>query len=330
MTDILDYLKAGESLTKGGNAIYSPNGIYHFSVWSTGEIGVSTEEIVGKTNQTHKVWSNGKKSSKDCFVCMQKDCNLVEYEVIAPSQNKPIWSNGTYKKADLPFFLMVEDDGSLSIYSGNDIKSKVKKIWSNNNLTKFKLKSYTMESINYDISKAIKHQTFEVSIYSLEVKNDTDLEQESNITHIVSFTNEQAWSNTLSESVTVESGVTVSIACVEASGKVGIEDTKSTTFSQSSTTTYQFEVTGTIKVPPHKKYKIDIRSVVCELEVPYSLKGVLHFDKLADCRGDHIRGTFTGKNAISVSAYYSEVDENGKVSEGKRIDENNITITKLH
>lgn len=184
-----------------------------------------------------------------------------------------------------------------------------------------------MESMEYDLDKAITYPTFEVLANSLEVNNNTDLEQESGITQIVEYTNTQSWSNTLSNSINLETGVTVKIACVQLGSKVGIETTQSTTFSQSSTTSHKFQVTGSIKVPPYKKYKIDLKSVIGELEVPYRLKGILHFDKSNDCRGDHIRGVFKGKNAITSSAYYSEIYKDGSLSDSKKIE--NILVTKL-
>ncbi len=94
---------AGTEL-EGGSWLASSNGHYRLAMQADGNLVLYWEG--------HPLWASGTAKHPGAVLEMQGDGNLVVYE-----GNRPIWSSGTDRGGNALYYLSLQDNGNVAIYS---------------------------------------------------------------------------------------------------------------------------------------------------------------------------------------------------------------------
>ncbi|HUC14625.1 MAG TPA: peptidoglycan-binding protein [Acidimicrobiales bacterium] len=106
-------LVAGSEL-KAGSWLASPNGHYRLAMRADGNLVLYWEG--------HPLWASNTAKHPGAFLEMQADGDLVVYQ-----GNRPIWSSGTDRGDTALYYLSLQDNGNVTIYS-----AARKAIWATN------------------------------------------------------------------------------------------------------------------------------------------------------------------------------------------------------
>jgi len=210
-----------------------------------------------------------------------------------------VWNSGKTAPGG-QFIARMQDDGNLVVYKGeNPAAGKV--LWQSGK-TDPVVSVDDLTEIDYDCQNAKILSEQPQQIPRLTAKNETATPQEMDLSGSVEVSQQAGWEDVESTQITVTGTITGGVPGV-LSGQVSVGVGETFTFKQNGSTarTSTLAWKAKVTVPAKTTYYAYVTVMESKINVPYKIKGTLHFEEGATLHRGTVTGMFAGTNSHDVT-----------------------------
>jgi hypothetical protein len=295
-----DILKSKDTL-EIGDYLRSKNKIYYAILQDDASFCIyQGEPCIHKAPDI--LWNN--RTTNPVFMVMNTDGRLGMYEgskATYPPSSAVVWYTQEFGPVG-EYFARLEDDGDFRIYQGNPL-SITKEIW--HAKVSDSIVSITVKDVNYDLGRAkILSKDFGEP-HITEIKNDSNIIQHARTKIDFTYEESDEWGD--EQEVSVGTVIETEIEVPYFGGtniqlNANYKSMFSRNKSRKTSTTETVEVE--VDIPSHSKTIVTIRTLMCELEVPYTIT----YDALmqsGNTKTIEIDGIYVGTNKYTHNIDYA-------------------------
>jgi len=297
-----------------GDYIRSSNGFFFATMQGDGNFCVYYGS--GPSDNQGFLWGTGSAQGNGAyFAIMQDDGNFCVYKGTGPSDNHGVvWAAMGHHPpgAGNPFFAIMQDDGHFVVYKGTGPSDNRGVVWASDQYDPV-VKVDPISRIDYDLGDAQILSTSFPELLSETLQNQgSQASQTSQLGGSQTFTETQAWSDSLAIQIGVQTSFESEVPFVEDE-KVTISEqiTNTYTWSGSTTTSTTWTFNVGVTVPPMSNMKATVAVTSTTISVPYTLTGTVVLRSGKTMTGQ-VRGTYTGTNSHDVVITYVQLSPGGQ------------------
>ncbi|MEI7867642.1 MAG: ETX/MTX2 family pore-forming toxin [Candidatus Methylumidiphilus sp.] len=299
MANLGSILKVGMQL-ENDDCLTSVNGLYSAYLHNDGNFCVY---LGPKPDSKLKQWESGKKGTPGLhhsLILYKVYTSVIINEYGRDEIWRCVWESHRDEFSNLlPFFLRLNDDGSLGLY----IEQRPDKLllrWSSVTPDSF-VEISELTKLEYHVKAAKIIQSGPLQLFRQTLINDTDVTQSSEISGSETVTETRGWNDSqgikIGVSATQKFTAGIPLACgSETTISLSVEVNRQYSWNESYSKSKSESWKSTLVVPPHHTYVALVTARITTLAVPYTLTATALFKSGAKIPV-FIHGIYVGTNS---------------------------------